>query len=111
MFNVRDVDSPGCILKGEIRLWEISFYIRSAWVEMEKVLHGAAQHAKDSGIRDEQIQARGRWTSSSVNLYFTTSPALLYSYSFQFQTSKPLPFTNTSTLWAQASHATPVVAS
>jgi hypothetical protein len=25
MFNVRDVDSPGCILKGEIRLWEISF--------------------------------------------------------------------------------------
>jgi hypothetical protein len=72
---------------------------------------GAAQHAKDSGIRDEQIQAMGRWTSSSVNLYFTTSPALLYSYSFQFQTSKPLPFTNTSTLWAQASHATPVVAS
>jgi hypothetical protein len=27
---------------------------------------GAAQHAKDIGIRDEQIQAMGGWTSSSV---------------------------------------------
>ena len=53
---------------------------------------GATQHAKDSGLRDDQIQTLGRWTSQSFRLYFKTSAATLYAYNIQFQTGKPLPF-------------------
>jgi hypothetical protein len=53
---------------------------------------GAAQHAKDSGMRDDQIQALGRWTSQAFQVYFKTSSATLYAYQIQFQNGKPLPF-------------------
>jgi hypothetical protein len=53
---------------------------------------GAAQHAKDSGMRDDQIQALGRWTSQAFRVYFKTSAATLYAYQIQFQTGRPLPF-------------------
>ena len=53
---------------------------------------GAAQHAKDSGLRDDQIQTLGRWSSQAFKLYFKTSAATLYAYNIQFQTGKPLPF-------------------
>jgi hypothetical protein len=53
---------------------------------------GAAQHAKDSGMRDDQIQALGRWTSQAFQVYFKTSAATLYAYQMQFQNGKPLPF-------------------
>jgi hypothetical protein len=53
---------------------------------------GAAQHAKDSSMRDDQIQALGRWTSQAFQVYFKTSAATLYAYQMQFQNGKPLPF-------------------
>ena len=53
---------------------------------------GAAQHAKDSGMRDDQIQALDRWTSQAFQVYFKTSAATLYAYQMQFQNGKPLPF-------------------
>ena len=53
---------------------------------------GAAQHAKDSSIQDNQIQALGCWTSQAFQVYFKTSSATLYAYQIQFQKSKPLLF-------------------
>lgn len=53
---------------------------------------GAAQHAKDSGLRDDQIQVLGRWTSECFRKYFEYSDATLYAYSSYFQTGRPLPF-------------------
>jgi hypothetical protein len=52
---------------------------------------GAAQHAHDSGILDDQIQILGRWTSEAFRVYFTTNAAVLYKLNRQFQTGSPPP--------------------
>lgn len=46
---------------------------------------GAAQHAADHGMLDENIQILGRWTSNSFQLYFRTPPAALYDLNLCFQ--------------------------
>jgi integrase len=52
---------------------------------------GAAQHAHNAGIRNDHIQALGRWTSDAFRLYFSTSPTTLYSWNRQFQTGQLIP--------------------
>ncbi|KAH7114623.1 hypothetical protein EDB81DRAFT_848578 [Dactylonectria macrodidyma] len=52
---------------------------------------GAAQHAHDSGILDDQIQMLGRWTSEAFRVYFTTNASVLYKLNHQFQTGSPAP--------------------
>lgn len=52
---------------------------------------GAAQHAHDSGILDDQIQVLGRWTSEAFRVYFTTNASVLYKLNHQFQTGSPAP--------------------
>jgi hypothetical protein len=49
-------------------------------------------------MRDDQIQALGRWTSQAFQVYFKTSSATLYAYQIQFQKGKPLPFGTLPTL-------------
>jgi integrase len=53
---------------------------------------GAAQHAHSCGLRDDQIQMLGRWSSEALRRYFTQSPVVLYATSIHFQTGRPLPF-------------------
>ena len=50
---------------------------------------GAAQHASDHGLLDEQIQTLGRWTSQAFKVYFTASTSTRYSLSKRFQTGRP----------------------
>ncbi|KAJ5117536.1 hypothetical protein N7448_011168 [Penicillium atrosanguineum] len=52
---------------------------------------GAAQHAYDAGLRDDHIQALGRWSSEAFCLYFTTPTTTLYAWNRQFQTGHPTP--------------------
>ncbi|KAF4771974.1 hypothetical protein HAV15_011132 [Penicillium sp. str.  len=52
---------------------------------------GAAQHAHDSGILDDQIQMLGRWTSEAFSVYFTANASVLYKLDHQFQTGSPSP--------------------
>ncbi|KAJ3454842.1 hypothetical protein MRS44_013442 [Fusarium solani] len=52
---------------------------------------GAAQHAHDSGVLDDQIQMLGRWTSEAFRVYFTTNASVLYKLNHQFQTGSPAP--------------------
>jgi hypothetical protein len=68
--------------------------INTEFYKLHSFRIGAAQHAADSGLRHDQIQTLGRWSSQAFKVYFTTSPATLYSYSVQFQTGKPLSFGN-----------------
>lgn len=49
---------------------------------------GAAQHASDHGMLEENIQQLGRWTSRAFQLYFKTSAILLYALNLQFQTGR-----------------------
>ena len=52
---------------------------------------GAAQHAHDAGLRNDHIQALGRWSSEAFRLYFSTPATTLYSWNRQFQTGCPTP--------------------
>jgi len=52
---------------------------------------GAAQHAHDAGVLQEQIQALGRWSSEAFRLYFSTPSSVLYAWNRQFQTGLPAP--------------------
>ena len=45
---------------------------------------GAAQHAYEIGLLNEQIETLGRWLSDAFRLYFTSTPALLFALSKQF---------------------------
>ena len=47
---------------------------------------GAAQHAKDNGICDDDIQSLGRWSSEAFRLYFNTSQKQRFALSYRFQT-------------------------
>jgi hypothetical protein len=53
---------------------------------------GAAQHAKDHGFTDSQIQQLGRWTSNAFRLYCEASAADLFRLNAQFQRGTPLAF-------------------
>lgn len=50
---------------------------------------GAAQHASDNGMLDEQIKTLGRWSSSAFQLYFQTSTPTLFALNKRFQTGRP----------------------
>ena len=52
---------------------------------------GAAQHAHEAGLLNEQIQTLGRWSSDAFKLYFSSPPAFLFALNKQFQTGRPLP--------------------
>lgn len=51
---------------------------------------GAAQHASDNGMLDEDIQKLSRWTSASFCFYFVASAQTLYNLNMNFQTSRPV---------------------
>lgn len=80
---------------------------------------GAAQHAADHGMLDENIQRLGRWTSNAFKLYFTTtrrhfSTSILVSkkachYQFQEPRSQQQPGqqTDRSQRWYRTKTRTP----
>lgn len=45
---------------------------------------GAAQHASNTGMSEEEIKLLGRWTSDSVRRYYKTSPSSLLSLQRRF---------------------------
>lgn len=49
---------------------------------------GAAQHASDNGMLDEQIKTLGRWSSNAFQLYFQSSTPTLYALNKRFQTGR-----------------------
>ena len=51
---------------------------------------GAAQHASDNGMLDEDIQKLGRWSSETFGLYFTTSAQTLFNLNMNLQTGRPV---------------------
>jgi len=90
---VAAIDSPNCPVKAITHLLAVDPQgIDPNGITLHSFRKGAAQHAKDSGLRDDQIQTLGRWSSQAFKLYFKTSAATLYAYNIQFQTGKPLPF-------------------
>ena len=54
--------------------------IDSAGIKGHSFRKGAAQHAYNAGIRNDQIQALGRWSSEAFRLYFTTPTSVLYAW-------------------------------
>lgn len=52
---------------------------------------GAAQHAKDHGLFNEQIQALGRWISDAFRRYFNMPAVELFRLNRTFQTGRPPP--------------------
>lgn len=57
---------------------------------------GAAQHAADNGIMDEDIQKLGRWTSQAFKGYFHISLAYKHTLNRRFQLGRSPPFIQTS---------------
>ena len=68
--------------------------IDSTGIKGHSFRKGAAQHAHDAGILNEQIQALGRWSSEAFRVYFSTPPTMLYAWNRQFQTGSPTPVSN-----------------
>jgi len=52
---------------------------------------GSAQHAKDCGFHDSQIQLLGRWTSSAFKAYVKVSPEERLLLNERFQRGNPVP--------------------
>lgn len=52
---------------------------------------GAAQHAADNGILDDDIQRLGRWSSDAFKLYFNTSFSHRFSLNKRFLSGKAPP--------------------
>ena len=57
---------------------------------------GAAQHASDNGILDEDIQRLGRWTSDAFKGYFSISLKHKFLLARPFLTGRSVPVINTS---------------
>lgn len=57
---------------------------------------GAAQHASDNGILDEDIKRLGRWSSEAFRGYFNTSNAYKFLLNKRFLTGRATPFIRTS---------------
>jgi hypothetical protein len=57
---------------------------------------GAAQHASDNGILDEDIQRLGRWTSDAFKGYFNISLKYKFLLARRFLTGRSVPVINTS---------------
>jgi hypothetical protein len=55
---------------------------------------GAAQHARDNGFTDGQIQQLGRWSSQAFQLYCSSSLKDLFRLSANFQRGTPIPFSS-----------------
>ena len=72
--------------------------VNSAGIKGHSFRKGAAQHAHNAGIRNDHIQALGRWSSEAFRLYFTTSTATLYAWNRQFQTGQPIPVSVSSSV-------------
>lgn len=51
---------------------------------------GAAQHASNNGMLEEDIQKLGRWSGESFRLYYVTSAQMLYNLNMNFQTGRPV---------------------
>lgn len=51
---------------------------------------GAAQHASDHGMLEENIQKLGRWSSDAFQHYFKDSSATLFHLNLSFQKGVPL---------------------
>ena len=68
--------------------------IDSAGIKGHSFRKGAAQHTYNAGIRNDQIQALGRWSSEAFRLYFTTPTSVLYAWNRQFQTGQPTPISS-----------------
>lgn len=62
----------------KLRARLIAFGISLSHYTGHNFRRGAAQHASDNGILDEDIQKLGRWSSDSFRLYFTTSAQTFY---------------------------------
>jgi len=50
--------------------------------------YGAAQHAKECGLTDEEVQKLGRWTSEAFRIYTGTSLSELLELNYKFQSGK-----------------------
>jgi hypothetical protein len=57
---------------------------------------GAAQHAADNGILEDDIQKLGRWSSEAFKGYFHISLAYKYALNRRFQTGRARPVVHTS---------------
>ena len=68
--------------------------VSSVGIKGHSFRKGAAQHAHNAGIRNDQIQALGRWSSDAFRLYFTTPTTVLYAWNRQFQTGQPIPISS-----------------
>jgi hypothetical protein len=55
---------------------------------------GAAQHARDNGFTDGQIQQLGRWSSRAFELYCSSSSSDLFRLSLNFQRGTPISFSS-----------------
>lgn len=65
-------------------------HISSTGYSVHSFRRGAAQHASDNGMLDENIQKLGQWSSKSFRLYFTTSAQTLYNLNINFQMGHPV---------------------
>jgi len=54
---------------------------------------GAAQHALESGLSEDEIQELGRWKSEAVKRYYKRTPQAIVDLNQRFQTGRPLPAT------------------
>jgi integrase len=54
---------------------------------------GAAQHALESGLSEDEIQELGRWKSDAVKRYYKRTPQAIIDLNQRFQTGKPVPAT------------------
>jgi hypothetical protein len=54
---------------------------------------GAAQHALESGLSEDEIQELGRWKSDAVKRYYKRTPQAIIDLNQRFQTGKPIPAT------------------
>jgi hypothetical protein len=81
------------MLRGRLRLIGVKNYMKYAGHSLRR---GAAQHASDNGILDEDIKRLGRWNSQAFKGYFSTSMAYKFMLNRRFATGRSLPVIRTS---------------
>lgn len=70
------------------RMAQLSFSVHK--ITGHSFRYGAAQHAKDCGLTDEQIQRLGRWTSDAFKVYVGTSFSEVFELNYKFQSGQCL---------------------
>jgi hypothetical protein len=81
------------MLRGHLRLIGVKNYMKYAGHSLRR---GAAQHASDNGILDEDIKRLGRWNSQAFKGYFSTSMVYKFMLNRRFATGRSLPVIRTS---------------